>query len=97
LIGRTVWSSPQHVKDGEEKCCIGCKFYANAGLKYINQKYSELTIDYVARRQHQKYLEATVGHCQNLRIWAASGEEKPPNIRSYYYCNFFERKEKEDG
>ena len=37
----------------------------------------------------------TFGFCQNVRIWAAYGKEKPPMTRSYHYCNFY--KEKEDG
>lgn len=38
----------------------------------------------------------SAGRCGNLRVLAAYGEETP-HARSYFYCNKYKAKEKEDG
>lgn len=83
LINRTVWSSPQGTGDYKE-CCHRCKYWA--------AKYPNLEDD----PTHKKYYgKVTDGKCGNLRIMAAY--KNAPQMRSYYSCNFYEEKEKENG
>lgn len=85
-IGRTVWSSPQ-VHDGEHVSCSGCKFFADS-----KARVSSLAL----RPESMAGKDAmTFGWCKNLRIWAATGREVAPIMRSYYFCNYY--KEKENG
>jgi len=87
LIGRTVWSSPQWGEDNsEEKAnCARCKCFVPS---YPGTEYDP--------SNQKTYDRLTSGRCGQLRVLAAYGE-KTPNCKTYYYCNFFERKEKEDG
>ncbi len=40
--------------------------------------------------------DGLAGKCMHLRIWAAYGRDQAPWTYSYYYCNFYEEKEKEN-
>jgi hypothetical protein len=44
----------------------------------------------------KSYERLTSGKCGNLRILAAYGD-KTPHCKTYFYCNKFEEKEKENG
>lgn len=43
----------------------------------------------------ETYMQLTTGMCSDLRIMAAYKGVVP--MRSYYYCSFFEEKEKDNG
>lgn len=66
-------------------CCNLCKYYVTT------HPYAQYD-----PADQQSFKDCTSGKCSNLRILAAYGE-KTPHCRTYFYCNKFEEKEKEDG
>lgn len=79
LIGRTVWSSPQ----GGLSCHL---------CKYWSPDYPKGIENYDPAIQETWY-QVVNGKCGNLRIMAAY--KKVPKMQSFYYCSFYEEKEKE--
>lgn len=66
--------------------CHLCKYWSPSypqGIKHYDPAKSD------------SWYQVVSGKCGNLRIMAAY--KKVPTTSSYYYCNFYEEKEKDDG
>jgi hypothetical protein len=64
--------------------CANCKWWAPS--------HPEVRYDPASQRSYDLL---TKGRCGQLRIAAMFGG--PPPVNSYYYCNYYERKEKDHG